>query len=119
MEPNRTPVLDDVFAVADTLTVSARLRLTALLAVPGYAPVILPRQLASAPLPADAGARQAVRAAIEAGLAQPALATLAPCRLDAVVPALAYCDPGAPARRAPTRLRGQLGKHLSGPPIGE
>ena len=53
MEPNRTPVLDDVFTVADALTVSARLRLTALLAVPGCAPAILPRQLASAPLPAD------------------------------------------------------------------
>jgi hypothetical protein len=111
MEPNLTPVLDDVFAVADTLTVSARLRLTALLALPGHAQAILPRQLASAPLPADARAREAVRAAIEAGLAQQALATLAPCRLDAVVPALAHCDPGAPARRAPTRLRGQLAKH--------
>jgi hypothetical protein len=119
MEPNLTPVLDDVFAVADTLTVSARLRLTALLALPGHAQAILPRQLASAPLPADARAREAVRAAIEAGLAQQALATLAPCRLDAVVPALAHCDPGAPARRAPTRLRGQLAKHLSGPPISE
>lgn len=119
MEPNRKPVLDDVFAAADTLTVSARLRLAALLARPGYAPAILPRQLASAPLPADAGAREALRAGIEAGFARQALATLAPCRLDAVVPALTHCDPDAPARRAPIRLRGQLAKHLSGQPIGE
>lgn len=64
----RTPVLGDVFAAADVLTVPARLRLMELLAVPGRAPAVLPRQLTAEPLPTDRDALAAIRSIIEDGL---------------------------------------------------
>ena len=119
MQQNSKPVLADVFPFADALTAQARLRLAALLAVPGRPPAILPGELASFPLPVDRDVRSAVRDAIEGGFGWPTQAELAPCRLDAVIPALARCDPAALARSAPSQLCVPLAQHLMGTPLAE
>ena len=119
MRPNRTPVLGDVFAFADALTVPVRLRLAALLEAPGRAPALLPGQLTSAPLPADRDGRTAVRSAIEAGFDRQTLVALEPNRLDAVVPALTHCDQSAVSRGLPSRIRAPLARQLGGAQLGE
>jgi len=106
-------VFSDVFAFPEALPVPARLRLAALMAAPGQPTAILPRQLASSPLPADPEARAEIRTAIEAGVTAQAIESLAPHRLDAVVPALARCDPGATARSLPSPVRVLLAKHAT------
>lgn len=107
-------VLGDVFASPDVLTVEVRLRLSALLAEPGTAPAILRDQLVALPLPADLDGRREVRDMIEAGLAAPALAALAGCRLDAVVPLLAGHVDDAVARFVPSQMRVPLAQHANG-----
>ncbi len=114
MKQTSKPVFSDVFAFPDALSVQARLRLSALLALPGQAAAILPRQLASCLLPANPEARAAIRTAIEAGVSAQAIENLAPHRLDAVVPALERCGPDALVPFVPARVRALLEKHLMG-----
>ena len=113
MKQTSESVFWDVFAFPDALPVQARLRLAALLAVPGQPTAILPRQLASSPLPVDPEAREAIRTAIEGGVTTHTIETLEPHRLDAVVPALASCDSGATARSLPSPVRVLLAKHAT------
>ena len=111
-EETRGPVVADVFAPVDVLGIPARLELSALVAVPGRVPAVLPEELARSPLPADPAMRAAVGAAIEAGLAPAALATLRELRLDAVVPALRGCDGDVLARFLPDRMLRRVARHL-------
>ena len=108
------PVFRDVFAFADALPVRERLRLSALMAAAGQPPAILPRQLASSALPVVPETRAQIRRVIEAGVTAQTIENLAPHRLDAVVPALARCDPDALARAAPSQVRVLLVKHAIG-----
>lgn len=113
------PVLGDVFAAVQQLNARQRLRLSALVAMPGRARPILPRHIEATPLPMDLESLAAVRSAIEDGLDRLALTAMAASRLDAVVPALARCDPDAMIASTPTRLRALLAQHTGGAPLAE
>lgn len=112
MEQTSQPVLGDVFAPVDVLTVPARLDLTALLTVPGRSLAILPAELASRTLPVAPEVLSAVGEAIASGIGAPAISVMREHRLDAVVPVLRGCDNDAVARFLPARLRGILERHI-------
>ncbi len=102
MEQTSHPVLGDVFAPVDVLTVPARLDLAAILTVPGRSPAILPAELAARTLPAAPDALTAVGEAIASGIGAPAISVLREHRLDAVV----RCCAGAPGMTLPGSFRG-------------
>ncbi|MGH9138656.1 MAG: hypothetical protein ACRD0G_16700 [Acidimicrobiales bacterium] len=119
MEQTWQPVLGNVFAPVEVLTVPARLELAALVTVPGRAPAILSSQLVTLPLPAESDVLTAVGEAILAGLGPSAIAVLHDRRLDSVVPLLSSCDGDPVARFLPVRLRGLVARHTIGVPVVE
>jgi len=119
VEQTSHPVLGDVFAPVDVLTVPARLALAAMLAVPGRSPAILPVELAARTLPAAPDALTAVGEAIVSGIGAPAISVLREHRLDAVVPVLRGRAGDAVARFLPGRVRGILERSTGGEPTVE
>ncbi|MGH9155855.1 MAG: hypothetical protein ACRD1K_08505 [Acidimicrobiales bacterium] len=81
-----TAPLGDLFPRLDILPAAARRQLARLLAVPGGSPALLPRELATLPLPATTAARQALCRLIEAALGPAELAALGRLSPGQVVP---------------------------------
>lgn len=97
----------------DALTVESRLRLAALLAVRGHPVAYRPGEVAGLVLTLDPDTRAVVGRAVGDGLGRDALASLAPCRLDAVFPAIEGRAGGPAAHGAPGRLLGILEQHAA------
>lgn len=98
------PPLTALITRCDALALDARLRLAALLRTPGHPLAFRPEELATRCLPLAPDARAAVGRAVVGGLGREALTRLAPCRLDAVFPAIGGRTGGPAAHRVPGRL---------------
>lgn len=112
-------VVGDVFAPVELLAAETRLELSALLAVPGRLPAILPADIAALPLPPDPPTRRAVLAAIESGLSTDSFTALAGRRLDAVVPALSRPAADALIDSLPRPVLARLPDRMTGAALAE
>lgn len=103
-DESHTPVLSDVFARVDLLTVPARLELSELLATPAGIPALTADQVAALPLPSTEAGRRDLPTAIEQGLGPGGLGELRHLTLAEVVPLVVGCPGGPAGAGAPTRL---------------
>ncbi|MGI8808781.1 MAG: hypothetical protein ACR2KK_13235 [Acidimicrobiales bacterium] len=104
VEATQQPRLADVFSGCEILDIDTRLRLAALLSVPGLPMSFRPPELEALRLPLDPGARAAVGTAVAEGLTPDVLMRLAPRSFDAAFPAVAGRPGGLAAHRVPVRL---------------